>query len=295
MGADTSSCITSAGKAINAAFASRCSSPAEDCVNACAKESKNLATCKELKKRADDAKTQSGGDDQANKDANKSGQQSGTGGMPQMPQQQQDQSSPSPSPSSVAAPATNVDCTANPTDSSCNATKPVTDTANLPSPAAFQSGSSGGGGGSSSSSSLPSVESTSPSTGNTASAGMPSGGSGGGGGFGSSNTNSNKDVSPKAYEDAARNITDVLNGERGGGGGGGSAGGAGGFSGYGSGEAMNLSSYLPGGSHDPTRKPAAVAKKPGSMEIASVHENIFSMISKRIQILCKLKEIRDCD
>ena len=99
MGADTSSCITSAGKAINAAFASRCSSPAEDCVNACAKESKNLATCKELKKRADDAKTQSGGDDQANKDANKSGQQSGTGGMPQMPQQQQDQSSPSPSPS----------------------------------------------------------------------------------------------------------------------------------------------------------------------------------------------------
>lgn len=124
---------------------------------------------------------------------------------------------------------------------------------------------------------------------------MPMVGSGGGGGsFGSNNNANNKDLSPQAYADAAKNITDVLNGERGGGGGG-AAGGAGGFSGYGSGEAMNLSSYLPGGSRDPARKLASVAKKTGSMEIASVHENIFSMITKRIQILCKLKEIRDCD
>lgn len=120
---------------------------------------------------------------------------------------------------------------------------------------------------------------------------------GGGGGFGAgSNNNGSRDTTPPTLADAEKNIADVLNGERGGGGSGNAApGGAGGFSGYGTGsDAINLSRYLPGGSRDPRRQLASVTKKKTN-EIASIHDDIFGIITKRFKILCKLKEIRDCD
>ena len=89
------------------------------------------------------------------------------------------------------------------------------------------------------------------------------------------------------------NVADILNGERGGGGAGG-AGAGGGFSSYSGGE--SLSAYLPGGSKDPKRKLASLASATANShpDISSVHENIFHLISKRFQILCKLKELKDC-
>jgi hypothetical protein len=301
-GAADSDSLT-AGSDFNSAWGNRCQTPAVTCLKSC-QSSKNatdktrLSQCQTMKRQADQALQQA---DQNKSDAEKAKNTSnsaGNGGMPQMPQSQSDQNQQQ-QPQAVATPAStdSTDCTANPAAAGC--TKTQTDSANNPSPASFDSG--GGGGGSSDVGSSGSIPSYDPMQMNQplsapSSTGVPMNSSGGGTFGSNNNVNGNKELTPGNYADAAKDITNVLNGERGGGGG--AAGTGGGFSGYGTGsDSSSLSAYLPGGRLDPTKKKVGGNdRKPASNDVvASMHENIFNMISKRMQILCKLKEIRDCD
>jgi hypothetical protein len=216
--------------------------------------------------------------------------------MPQMPQQQQADNQPSPTPTPVTPPASaSADCATNPASDQCP--KPVVDSQQSDAKAAAFNPATGGTGGVDSSGGGSSAGADAPASASNAAmtpGGGPMGGGGGGLGLGGSGS-SKENPPPLGYADAAKSITDVLNGERSGGGGAGSGGG--GFS-YGGGE-NDLAKYLPGGAKDPTRKLAsASATKPGTAghpEIAAAHLSIFDLVSKRFQMLCKVREIRDCD
>lgn len=276
------------GSTYNAQASKQCTDAYTACTTACKSNQAGMQACDLAKKNGDAAK------DQAKSD----------GKMPQMPQMPQD-NSPSNNPSPLATldppkdqngqcsgslgamnPCCNPDGTANTTKAGCgtpqqqaDATKP-----GFATPSADSGGGGGGGGGTGTGTDTSGQPQQTADSAKPSLPGAPSGGSGGLGQGGKANG----DQKERSYSLDGDKTPEVLQGERSGGGGGG------GFS-YAAGEtAKELSDYLPGHAKDPLGKrgPAGQMLHP---DVASRHEDIFAIISKRYQILCGLKELRDCN
>jgi hypothetical protein len=279
------------GTGVFTALVRACTPKVNACYKAC--QGADQVKCDPAAKKLKEAEDQLGNDKDASKDSKKSADQGMQ--MPQIPQQQQQQDAQQQQQQAIAAPASadQTDCTANPAGANCTQKK-TDSTTNPATPASFAGGGGGSSGGGSPGGTNTSFNtgSSSPAAPATAAGGYPSGSSSSGG-LGTASAQA-KEPNPNTYADMGKDLTNVLNGERSGNGGG-AGGGGGGFS-YSTGAEGGLASYLPGGKNYKGGQAAAAQKrKPASMEVASVHENIFSMITKRFQILCKLREIRDCN
>jgi hypothetical protein len=289
-----------------------CQAMADACTKTiCSKDSSKAGACKAAKDgstlQTQDVTLQGDSDQsgacQKSADTSKSGQGGSGGGMPQMPQIPTPPTTPptpaATPPTAMTPPASATDCT-NPvaaTTSACTtATTASTDSNTAPNGASFAN--ADGGSGASTDAAGGGVASMDPNVIQPANpSALPMGGdtgshSGGGGlpGSGTTSQNNKTDIPPNVADLLGVPVADVLKGERGGGGGGG---GGGGFSGYGQGSSNDhLDAYLPGGKKDPRRKLASEELK--HPDISSRHEDIFQIITKRMQILCKLQELRDC-
>ncbi len=296
-----------------ASGATACYSSIDRCKTACKSDQTKLTACKGKKAEADKMAAQGNADGDGAKKAESGAAGTGTGGMPPMPQQPKEDTAaatpatPPTSPTPMTPPVADgkIDCnntvvaaTHPCCPSSCDSSGKMASESSS-SAAGMESG--GGAGTANSNISSGGGEST-PFAGNdekkdkteVTNKGVPAG-TGGVGSPASSGGGAGAPASTAIGANGERlNVADILNGERGGGGSS-AGGGGGGFSGYGGG-GDSLSSYLPGGKKDPTRKLASLASTAANAhpDISSMHENIFNLVSKRFQILCKLKELKDC-